>query len=449
LHEFLAYSEREMKRRKQLVRGGLIVGIAALGFVGSSAAQPSRTLTVCPAGPPQCQFTSIQAALNAAENGDLILVARGKYAESITISKSVTLVGAGSNETAIVGRAEPRPVVSVTSGMTATISRVLVTRATSVYFHDPGIDNRGSLTVVDSVITRIIAGGIGRAGGIYNEGTLVLTRSTVRGNQGNVGGIYSAGGVLVLRNSAVVDNAGQFYGGIQSDHAATLIDSTIAGNSSSYDGGGITNYGGVLTVTRGSVLGNRAGDGTGGGIWTQGTTTVTDTIVDGNRADGGGGIFNHSGVLTVRGSVVNANVTEHGYQHGNGGGITNDGTARIYDSTISGNQGPARGQGRYSSGGAFDNHAAAELYRVTISGNDTSAQGGGIRNEGTMTLDDSKVTGNTARGLDGSGIFGGGVYNLGVLLLNRSTISGNTPDDCLGCPGGVRQALLPSLFAAR
>jgi hypothetical protein len=43
------------------------------------------------------------------------------------------------------------------------------------------------------------------------------------------------------------------------------------------------------------------------------------------------------------------------------------------------------------------------------------------------------VTGNTAQGLDGSGIFGGGIYNIGALGLTQTTVTGNIPDDCVGC----------------
>jgi len=45
--------------------------------------------------------------------------------------------------------------------------------------------------------------------------------------------------------------------------------------------------------------------------------------------------------------------------------------------------------------------------------------GGGIRNAGTLTVNDSTISGNAARG-------GGGIANFGTLALSNSTISGNT-----------------------
>lgn len=53
-----------------------------------SVAQP---YTVCPSG---CPFSKIQAALDAAKDGDTITVGPGVYRENLVITKSVSLVGA-------------------------------------------------------------------------------------------------------------------------------------------------------------------------------------------------------------------------------------------------------------------------------------------------------------------------------------------------------------------
>jgi parallel beta-helix repeat protein len=48
-------------------------------------------------------FPTIQEAINAAENGSTILVGRGVYHEHLTVSKTLTLVGFGQEETIIDG----------------------------------------------------------------------------------------------------------------------------------------------------------------------------------------------------------------------------------------------------------------------------------------------------------------------------------------------------------
>ncbi|MEM4382380.1 MAG: right-handed parallel beta-helix repeat-containing protein, partial [Candidatus Caldarchaeum sp.] len=67
---------------------GLSVLVTGLLGLALSVAQP---YTVCPSG---CPFAKIQAALDAAKDGDTITVGPGVYKENLKITKSVSLVGA-------------------------------------------------------------------------------------------------------------------------------------------------------------------------------------------------------------------------------------------------------------------------------------------------------------------------------------------------------------------
>src|SRR5690348_9301472 len=68
----------------------LVVSLAAP--VASAA-----SLRVCPTARPGCQFTHIQAAINAASNGSTISIAPGTYHENLTIGGAtpLSLVGPG------------------------------------------------------------------------------------------------------------------------------------------------------------------------------------------------------------------------------------------------------------------------------------------------------------------------------------------------------------------
>ena len=58
---------------------------------------------------------------------------------------------------------------------------------------------------------------------------------------------------------------------------------------------------------------------------------------------------------------------------------------------------------------------------VTIADGNTSGIGGGISNSGTLTLNESSISGNSSTGFGG----GGGIFNGGTVNLNSSTITNN------------------------
>ena len=117
-----------------------------------------------------------------------------------------------------------------------------------------------------------VANGRGAGGGgIANQGTLTVTNSTLSGNNANVG-IASGGGIWN-------------YGG-----TVTVSNSTLSGNSASYAGGGIENNRGTLTMSNSTLSGNSVTDvdyGKGGGISSfGGSVTLKNTIVA-NSPSGG------------------------------------------------------------------------------------------------------------------------------------------------------------------
>ena len=144
---------------------------------------------------------------------------------------------------------------------------------------------------------------------------------------------------------------------------------------------------GVVAELRGfSVTGGTSGfQEDAGGINNNGTLTLTDSTVSGNTATGpyayGGGVTNYEGTLTLINSTVSGNSAARG------GGIMNysNGTLTLTDSTVSGNTA--------TSGGGINTSGTVTLTLInsTVSGN-SSAGGGGIRNLlGTVTLTNTLV----------------------------------------------------------
>src|SRR5262249_22739862 len=116
-----------------------------------------------------------------------------------------------------------------------------------------------------------------------------------------------------------------------------------------------------------------------------------------------------AGVLTVSGnnasrvfrvstgeSVTIRGLTIAGGTAFEGGGIYNDGTLTLEDSIVSGNS-------------------------VSLGGS-----GGGIYNDSTLTVRNSTLSGNSAGGDPATNGFGGGIYNFTMLTVEGSTFVGNS-----------------------
>ncbi|MBI1324764.1 DUF4214 domain-containing protein [bacterium] len=134
---------------------------------------------------------------------------------------------------------------------------------------------------------------------------------------------------------------------------ASISGLTIAGGQGVSEGGGLYNQG-TLTLTDATVSGNSGSDG--GGLYNRGIATLIDTTVSGNTASNdGGGIFN-LGTLTLTGSSISGNSAK------DGGGLINRGTATLSDSTVSVNS-ALNGAGTYNQGGSL------ALTNCTVSSN--------------------------------------------------------------------------------
>ncbi|MBO7725235.1 MAG: hypothetical protein J6S40_02100, partial [Thermoguttaceae bacterium] len=206
-----------------------------------------------------------------------------------------------------------------------------------------------------------------------------------------------------------------------------LVSLTVTGgnagvNSENSRGGGIYNSGGSLEIVGSTITGNFS-DENGGGIYSRDATLViTNSTVKGNSTNQGvgGGICTDEGSLTIIGSTITANSSEQNY----GGGICNLGAMTITDSKVTENIAKGGG-GIYAAG-------TTTITNSTISGNSSTyveeyegetkeyGEGGGIYSEDTLSITNSVISGNSA------GREGGGIYGLGELSITNSVISGNS-----------------------
>ena len=310
----------------RLIVAGVVAAIAAAG-AGASAGRAIAG-SVCVGTKPASCFATIQAAVDAAHDGDTITIGPGTFAGGISIDVSVTLKGAGAAATTISGGA---PVLTIGVADAATEPTVAI----------KGVTITGGVAVsnpTDPAGTRDFGGGIeipwAADGG--TGATVTISDSVVTGNRATPMTTIPSNG------AQCPDGPCPFARG---------------------DGGGIGNYG-RLTLIRTTLSNNVAGgpvasDAHGGGIWSAGVGTLTlensmvtgnDSIVvipNGRFAIGGGVHIQNGGTLTIRNSVVGNNhvslssLLPRGIEMlANGGGIHvgDDSTVAIDNSTISGNE---------------------------------------------------------------------------------------------------------------
>ncbi len=125
----------------------------------------------------------------------------------------------------------------------------------------------------------------------------------------------------------------------------------------------------------------------GGGLFNTSNCVLKNSTIRENHSSTGGGIYNGpDGTLTISSCTINNNDSF------SGGGLTNTGTAKIVNATISGNR---INTDAYPYGGGIYNTAELEILQSTITSNTSRSQGGGLSNEGSLQITNTIIAGNT------------------------------------------------------
>lgn len=304
-----------------------------------------------------------------------------------------------------------------------------------------GIDSNGAVEIKNAIIsgnsTTGVGGGIALFTDSYGTGSLKMSSGIIENNTAGTegGGFWGsnftmtggtiqnnnadtvAGGVLVngtgacsMSGGTITNNTSTYSGGglfVDDNTPFTMGGGTISNNTAGGDGGGIYNDNGNITLTAGTISGNKAQ--WGGGINDCGTVTMKGGTISGNSttSKAGAGInVSTNGKLTMSGGQIQKNTSAE-----TGGGICNLGTLEISGGEISGNT------TKYS-GGAIYNSAQGKGTTITggtISGNKAETYGGGgiyIEDNSKVTMTGGTIKDNTVK-TNGKAIYQNGTLNLG------------------------------------
>ncbi|MEP7359487.1 MAG: right-handed parallel beta-helix repeat-containing protein, partial [Anaerolineales bacterium] len=259
---------------------GLLLAAALLALLAApllvAYAAPSAILC---AG--EAPYPTIQAALNAANPGDVVRVKTGLYHENLTISRSVALLGGFAGAGCTAPR-NPRTSVVDAGGLGNAISITAVSQAVAV----DGFE-----------IRKANGYGILAAGGY--DAALVIHDNNVHDNSGG-GGIYaglSPRSLVQIGANRIFSNSGSSEAGV---YAYAYVSSTlqfnnnviISNTAANSDGGFYVDaeYDSILTMNDNQVLSNTAAGSSYGGGYIYAYTNVTGSIernlFQGNRASG-------------------------------------------------------------------------------------------------------------------------------------------------------------------
>lgn len=335
-------------------------------------------------------YETLQAAINEAENGDTVVLAKD-VTENININKSITL---DLNGKTLTGLGDDSVVTITGSDTEVTVTSSAEEKGVITGGNNPS--NGGGFSIQDATvslhnlsITENKAIGIGGAGSECTGG----------------GGIYAKDANLTLDNIHVYENTADLE-----EHEAA-------------DGGGILSIGGALTIKNNSVIENNTAIDDGGGICASNTlVNIEASVIQDNHSLYGGGLYvtgknsctitQNTRIQNNRAEYMTPKQKETEFMVPIGGGIyCGDGLdLTIQNSTVALNIGGEQGGGivAYSIGELILDHAEITNNNATV--------GGGIfalctaaANTHITLRNDSSINKNSATS------FGGAIYGAPVL----------------------------------
>jgi len=351
----------------------------------------TATITVGPGD--DYDFDNIQSGINAAVDGDTVLVAPADY----VITEPITFKG------------KLITVISETGPDEATIRMITPT--------DP---DRASVVVFENnETTESILEGFTITGG---TGSLFPPMSVWVG-----GGIYFNASSGTVRNCTILQNTTDHGGGIMciSLCSPKFIDCTIERNLAEISVGGLFAWGGCsITLTNCIISGNSSKDGGGIQCWENSAVSMMDCIITGNSATGatvlvtgyGGGLYcGPTSLLTA----INCDISENSAGVGGGGVMCSQNSLATLTSCVI-----IKNSAGIVGGGIECTEGSVTLTNCVIEQNSSLRWGGGLSSHepsSSLTISNCSIIANSANQVGG----GVGCFNGSSATVTNSIFWGN------------------------
>ncbi len=404
--------------------------------------------------PGEC--TTIQAGIDAASNGDIVLVANGTYTgagnknldftgKAITVKSAngaahtvIDCQGGGRGFLFHSGEGNGSQLIgfTITNGYvdgsslyggkgggihcsysSPTISNCIISHCTATGFGGGGILLNSSTTRIENTIVEYNSAEVTGAGILIVNGSPTIYNSIIQHNKTT--GYSSGGGICIIGASATVSHCTISY------NESNINYNYVPSEGKATNSGGISFRDGSTALLESSVIShNKAQERGGIGSW-DASPTILNCLIENNEATlfGGGGIGLHSNsnATILRSTIKNNTAREYG------GGVS------VWNSTAT-SSGPKltdciieNNNGGVSSGGINVLNSSAKIYRSIIKGNiaDSRAGLGFKATENGVTsslLVNNLIVDNAATS------FGGGVtcFSGADTVITNSTIVNNT-----------------------
>ena len=241
-------------------------------------------------------FSTVQAAIDAAADGDTILVAAGTYQENIFfLGKAIHVTSEDGPATTFLDGNQTGSVVSFVNGEGASsiIEGFTIMNGTGTFISGPDISSGGGVFVTNaggpSIIGNVITdntSSTGNGGGIgCFEATAIVSDNSITGNAG--GGVYATNSLqtMTITNNSIDTNSSNE--GINIDGVAVVMvgENTVFGNGSE----GIK----LCNCDVADLIDNAVLAGPGDGIFVRFCEQVTaiGNYIEGRSAGGSNGLY--------------------------------------------------------------------------------------------------------------------------------------------------------------